>query len=418
MSNYFALLTQVGEAKLANAVSMGGSLKLTHMAVGDGNGATPAPDRLQKALVREVRRAALNQLIKDEANPGQIIAEQVLPEDVGGWWVREIGLYDDAGDLCAVANCPPSYKPKLAEGSGREQVIRIVLVVSSTSAVELRIDPTIVMATRRYVDEAITVYAAPKEHMHADLAPLKSPLFTDVPKAPTAAAEANTDQIATTKFVKTAVASAIATAMLFASAVPATKLTDALYVKDLGPVEWVEVAGTGAFSGYRSPECGRLLTGTTSAPRAYELDLIGGIVNKTSYASLWAWAQQEGHVVTAATWAAKTFKFADIDATTFRLPDLRDIFVRFTGTIAGSSTPRALGSFLDDAMQGHWHLNGVNSMKQYQTGGTINDFLTPGTFTSTTSGVKSPVTDGVNGTPRTASETRPMSTAFAPRIHI
>ena len=153
MSTYFAILTEVGEAKLANAIALGQTLKLKTMAVGDGNGNLPLPVRTQKALVREVRRAGLNQLTVDPANASQIIVEQVLPEDVGGWWIREIGIYDEAGDLCAVANCPPSYKPLMAEGSGRTQVVRIVLIVASTAAIELKIDPSIILATRKYVDD-------------------------------------------------------------------------------------------------------------------------------------------------------------------------------------------------------------------------------------------------------------------------
>ncbi|WP_205602301.1 phage tail protein [Janthinobacterium agaricidamnosum] len=153
MTTYFAILTEVGEAKLANAIALGQTLKLKSLAVGDGNGMLPMPVRTQKALVHEVRRAGLNQLSIDPANASQIIVEQVLPEDVGGWWIREIGIYDEAGDLCAVANCPPSYKPLMAEGSGRTQVVRIVLIVASTAAIELKIDPSVILATRKYVDE-------------------------------------------------------------------------------------------------------------------------------------------------------------------------------------------------------------------------------------------------------------------------
>lgn len=160
MSTYFAILTEVGEAKLANAIALGQTLKLKSLAVGDGNGNLPMPVRTQKALVREVRRAGLNQLTIDPANTSQIIVEQVLPEDVGGWWIREIGIFDEAGDLCAVANCPPSYKPLMTEGSGRTQVVRIVLIVASTAAIELKIDPSIILSTRKYVDDQdITVRA-------------------------------------------------------------------------------------------------------------------------------------------------------------------------------------------------------------------------------------------------------------------
>ncbi len=160
MSTYFAILTEVGEAKLANAIALGQTLKLKNLAVGDGNGNLPMPSRTQKALVREVRRAGLNQLTIDPANTSQIIVEQVLPEDVGGWWIREIGIFDEAGDLCAVANCPPSYKPLMLEGSGRTQVVRIVLIVASTAAIELKIDPSIILATRKYVDDQDIVVRA------------------------------------------------------------------------------------------------------------------------------------------------------------------------------------------------------------------------------------------------------------------
>jgi hypothetical protein len=173
MSTYFAILTEVGEAKLANAIALGQTLKLKNLAVGDGNGNLPMPVRTQKALVREVRRAGLNQLTIDPANTSQIIVEQVLPEDVGGWWIREIGIYDEAGDLCAVANCPPSYKPLMAEGSGRTQVVRIVLIVASTAAIELKIDPSVILATRKYVDDqdiVVRAYSDEKlaKHLAAD----------------------------------------------------------------------------------------------------------------------------------------------------------------------------------------------------------------------------------------------------------
>ncbi|MCM2567792.1 phage tail protein [Janthinobacterium kumbetense] len=173
MSTYFAILTEVGEAKLANAIALGQTLKLKTMAVGDGNGNLPMPSRTQKALVHEVRRAGLNQLSIDPANASQIIVEQVLPENVGGWWIREIGIYDEAGDLCAVANCPPSYKPVMAEGSARTQVVRIVLIVASTAAIELKIDPSVVLATRKYVDDQdITVRAYSDAQLAKHLAAL------------------------------------------------------------------------------------------------------------------------------------------------------------------------------------------------------------------------------------------------------
>lgn len=149
---YFAILTAVGEAKLANATALNVPLQITQMGVGDGGGAPTTPTRAQIALVGEKRRAAINRLSIDPDNANQIVVEQVIPENVGGWWIREIGLYDADSNLIAVANCPESYKPQLAEGSGRTQVIRMILVVSSTEAVSLKIDPSVVLATREYCD--------------------------------------------------------------------------------------------------------------------------------------------------------------------------------------------------------------------------------------------------------------------------
>ena len=153
---YYAILTEIGEAKLANATALGSTLQLTHMAVGDAGGQARPPERSQTALFGEKRRALLNSLSTDPDNLNQIIAEQVIPEDAGGWWVREIGLFDAAGDLCAVANCPDTYKPVLASGSGRTQIIRMVLIVTSTEAVTLKIDPSVVLATREHVAKEVS----------------------------------------------------------------------------------------------------------------------------------------------------------------------------------------------------------------------------------------------------------------------
>ncbi|EGN0859248.1 phage tail protein [Salmonella enterica] len=154
-TKYYAVLTNVGAAKLANATALGAQVEITQMAVGDGNGALPTPNPAQTALVHELRRAPLNTLSIDPNNANQIIAEQVIPEDVGGWWIREIGLFDKDGDMIAVANCAETYKPQLQEGNGRVQVVRMILIVSSTAAVTLKIDPSVVLATRQYVDNKI-----------------------------------------------------------------------------------------------------------------------------------------------------------------------------------------------------------------------------------------------------------------------
>ncbi|HDL6511899.1 TPA: phage tail protein [Yersinia enterocolitica] len=153
---YFALLTHIGTAKLANATALGTRLEITHMAVGDGGGTLPTPSPAQIQLVNEQRCAALNALTIDPNNPRQVIAEQIIPETEGGWWIREIGLLNKAGELIAVANCPESYKPQMQEGSGRIQTIRVILAVSNTAAVTLKTDPAVVLATRQYADQLIS----------------------------------------------------------------------------------------------------------------------------------------------------------------------------------------------------------------------------------------------------------------------
>lgn len=169
-AKYFAILTNQGAARLANAAALGTKLNLTQMAVGDANGTLPTPDPAQTKLINQKRIAPLNLLNVDPANTSQIIAEQIIPENEGGFWIREIGLYDDAGVLIAVANCPETYKPQLQEGSGRTQTIRMVLIVSSTSAITLKIDPSVVLATRQYVDEGdIEVKAYADKVMKAHL---------------------------------------------------------------------------------------------------------------------------------------------------------------------------------------------------------------------------------------------------------
>lgn len=156
-TKYYAVLTNVGAAKLANATALGAQVEITQMAVGDGNGALPTPNPAQTALVHELRHAPLNTLSIDPNNANQIIAEQVIPEDVGGWWIREIGLFDKDGDMIAVANCAETYKPQLQEGSGRVQIVRMILIVSNAAAVTLKIDPSVVLATRAYVDSQIII---------------------------------------------------------------------------------------------------------------------------------------------------------------------------------------------------------------------------------------------------------------------
>ncbi len=171
MSTKFrTVITTAGAAKLAAATAPGGrKVNITTMAVGDGGGKLLVPDAGQTGLIHEVWRHALNKISQDKRNSNYIIAELVIPPEVGGFWMRELGLYDDAGTLIAVANMAESYKPALAEGSGRSQTCRMVIIVSSVASVELTIDTTTVMATQDYVDDKIAEHEQSRRHPDASL---------------------------------------------------------------------------------------------------------------------------------------------------------------------------------------------------------------------------------------------------------
>lgn len=233
-AKFYTLLTEIGAAKLASAAALGVPLKITKMAVGDGGGVLPTPDAKQTAMVNEKRRADLNMLYIDPQNSSQIIAEQVIPETEGGWWIREVGLFDDTGALIAIGNCPESYKPQLAEGSGRTQTVRMVLITSSTDNITLKIDPAVVLATRKYVDDKVLelkVYVDDlmAKHLaaadpHTQYAPKESPTLTGTPKAPTAPAGTNSTQIANTAFVQ-AIAAALNSALALKAPLASPGLT-------------------------------------------------------------------------------------------------------------------------------------------------------------------------------------------------
>ncbi|EDW1774076.1 phage tail protein, partial [Salmonella enterica subsp. diarizonae] len=171
MSTKFkTVITTAGAAKLAAATMQGGKkINLNVMAVGDGGGKLPDPDAGQMQLVNEVWRHTLNKISQDNRYSNYIVAELVIPPEVGGFWMRELGLYDDEGTLIAVANMAESYKPELAEGSGRAQTCRMVIIVSSVESVALSIDSTMVMATQDYVDDRLAWHEKSRRHPDATL---------------------------------------------------------------------------------------------------------------------------------------------------------------------------------------------------------------------------------------------------------
>lgn len=180
MAQFYTVLTQTGQAKMANAIALGTMIEITALAVGDGGGSLPTPDASRTALVNEVRRAPINRVDVDGDNPNWLIVEQVLPPDVGGWTIREVGLFDADGDMVGYGNYPETYKPTLDEGSGRTLTIRMVLEVTHTAAVTLRVDPAVVLATRKYVDDQRAAHEQAVE-AHADS---QIALSESIPQAP------------------------------------------------------------------------------------------------------------------------------------------------------------------------------------------------------------------------------------------
>lgn len=167
---YKTVITKAGAIKLAAAtVPNGKKVNFTAMAVGDGGGALPVPDPNQTKLVKEVWRHALNKISQDNKHKNYVVAELLIPPETGGFWMRELGLYDDTGTLIAVGNMAESYKPALAEGSGRAQTVRMVIMVSDIESVELTIDTSTVMATQDYVDEKLAEHEQSRRHPDATL---------------------------------------------------------------------------------------------------------------------------------------------------------------------------------------------------------------------------------------------------------
>ncbi|MED0554978.1 phage tail protein, partial [Escherichia coli] len=237
------VITTAGAAKLAAATTTSGQkVNLTHMAVGDGNGNLPEPSASQTALIHEVWRGTLNKITQNSKAPNQVIAELVIPPEVGGFWMRELGLYDSSGTLIAVASMAESYKPLLTEGSGRAMTCRMIIIISDVNAVSLSVDSTTIMATQDYVDDKLAEHEQSRRHPDASLtqkgftqlssatnsdsesvaatpkaikalndtkAPLKSPALTGTPTAPTAAQGTNNTQIATTAYVRAAISALV-----------------------------------------------------------------------------------------------------------------------------------------------------------------------------------------------------------------
>lgn len=367
---YFALLTAVGEAKLANAIALGEDVSYTHMAVGDGGGSATVPTRTQTALVNERRRAGINEIRPDPLNPAQIIVEQVIPESVGGWWVREIGVFDDEGDLVAVANCPDSYKPLLAEGSGRTQIIRMVLLVSSAASVQLKIDPTVVLATRAYADAGdaavaafASAHATRTDNPHATTkTQVGLGSVENYPVATQAEAQAGTatNRYMTPQRVAQAI-STLAPVSSVAGKTGAVTLTNSDV--GLGSVENYAVAsqaeaqaGT-ATNRYMTPQRVADAISTLAVP-------VGTVIHVAGSAAPTGYIKANGAAVSRTTYAALFAAIGSLygdgnGSTTFNVPDLRGEFVRGWDDGRGVDSGRALGVNQMGSMESHSHMQQI-----------------------------------------------------------
>lgn len=411
-SQFFAILTAVGEAKQANAAALGTSWTFAQMAVGDANGTDPIPSRTQTKLINERRRAPLNQVKVDPANASVIIAEQIIPESVGGWWVRELALYDADGDMVAVANCAPTFKPLLTQGSGRTQVIRINLIVSSTANIELKIDPSVVLATREYVDTVIVEALSKLDYKHSVLAATTANITLsgiqtiDGELLPAGARVLVKDQAQAKengiyvvpaagawKRVQDADTSVEVTPGLFVSVEKGTVngdsvwqlVTDAPIVLGTTALAFEMVAGrtgvsAGAYTKVTVDKYGRVIAGTTPTTLAghgitdtYTKDEIAAMIAQASALPVGSmigfpvdkvapgFLELDGSVKSVAaypdlaTFLGSAFNKGDEGAGNFRLPESRGEFLRGWDHGRGVDAGRGLGTLQADDLRGHSH---------------------------------------------------------------
>ena len=294
MVDYYCTFTSVGVAKLAQAGLLGQKLTIADLAVGDGNpeGIEPGPET---GMVSETYRSAVNTVYSPEADRSVVIVEMAIPVDVGGWEVSEVGLFDDEGDLVAIANYPKTWKPKISSGTGRVLLIRVMLDIGSVENVTLLVDPAMVMATRQYTDELV------------------------------------------------------AGVVRYYEVIPKRDVGSLIYVWPLGLMRWFG-------DWYRSVECGQIRLIGRPTPEPGTIKANGGIHLKSAASGLWSWAQEAGVVVPLVSWQPGKPFYAEISATEFMVPDLRAEHFRAWDDLRGVDAGRPFGSGQDSANKSHTHI--------------------------------------------------------------
>lgn len=152
MNEFYTLLTNYGIAKIVEARANKQTINLSHIAVGD---AEIIPSESMSALKSEKHRLAINSIIQDENNPSYLIIEGVIPVSVGGFYINEVGIFDESGNLFAIGNLPKTYKPLLSEGSAKDLTLKITIEVANASEITLKVDNSVVLATRSWAENLI-----------------------------------------------------------------------------------------------------------------------------------------------------------------------------------------------------------------------------------------------------------------------
>jgi phage-related tail fiber protein len=472
MADYYTLLTNAGIAYENACKAAGVPIKLSQISVGDGNGAAYNPSATATALKREVWRGPLNALFQDEKNPSWLLAEVAIPPEVGGWYVREAGVWTDTGILYAIVKYPESFKPELAtSGSGKEFYIRSIFETSNASLVTLLIDDTVVRATRAWVlsylaDElakldgkqsvrvattanillsgaqqidGVAVVAGDRVAVVRQTAAKDNGIYVVANGAWARATDANTSAKVTpgmSVFVEEGAANSGSTWQLLTKAEIALGTTALVFEMlagktgiEPGSYSIVTVDKFGRAVGGKNPStlAGHGITDTYTKPEIEEMVAkasslpVGSMVAFPAGDIPPGFLEADGSKHSAAQYPAlaahlgTTFNKGDEGAGYFRLPDSRGEFLRGWDNGRGVDAGRALGSAQADAFKEHRHLGGVGSV----WGGSVDPFVYGRTDVDTPGQANSFVTEsastGVNSQGYTSkagdSETRPRNLA-------